>query len=331
MVEANSYKTKFPESLRNTHDLQLGAVFLRYLGYENLPSLITIYELEQPSILAFNEINKMIVELGSNEVREYTVKGIFALGISRFETMLADLMKKILQFYPQKISAIKSKEAKGISVSQEVLNKGSLIESIIESEINKLAYADVETLINNFCNIVSIELPSAMEKIDTIVEIKETRNLLLHNNLLVNEFYLQKTKSIKRGKKIGERLLIDVDYAIQSLQLLSNILENVIIEVRKKYGKFTLLALLNNLWKYTFKNTIIKIEDFCTLNEDEDIIDGPFTIPGFLSSSEKTYMEFWKSQRNGSSITNLSMVHLGSGRKLAFLVDVFGELRLTHW
>lgn len=331
MVEANIYKTKFPDSLRNAHDLQLGAVFLRYLGYENLPSLITIYELEQPSILAFNEINKMIVELGSNEVREYTVKGIFALGISRFETMLADLMKKILQFYPQKISAIKSKEAKGISVSQEVVNKGSLIESIIESEINKLAYADVETLLNNFCNIVSIELPSAMEKIDTIVEIKETRNLLLHNNLLVNEYYLRKIKSIKRGNKIGERLLIDVDYAVQSLQLLSNILENVIIEVRKKYGKFTLLALLNNLWRYTFKNTIIRIEDFCTLNEDEDIIDGPFTIPGFLSSSEKTYMEFWKSQRNGSSITNLSMVHLGSGRKLAFLVDVFGELRLTHW
>jgi len=326
-----AYKTKFPDSLRNAHDLQLGGVFLRYLGHENLPSLITIYELEQPSILAFNEINKMIVELGSNEVREYTVKGIFALGISRFETMLADLMKKILQFYPQKISAIKSKEAKGISVSQEVVNKGSLIESIIESEINKLAYADVETLLNNFCNLVSIELPSALEKIDTIVEIKETRNLLLHNNLVVNEFYLQKIKSVKRGNKIGERLLIDVDYTVQSLQLLSNILENIIIEVRKKYGKFTLLALLNNLWRYTFKNTIIRIEDFCTLNEEQDIIDGPFTIPGFLSSSEKTYMEFWKSQRNGSSITNLSMVHLGSGRKLAFLVDVFGELRLTHW
>jgi len=326
-----AYKTKFPDSLRNAHDLQLGAVFLRYLGHENLPSLITIYELEQPSILAFNEINKMIVELDNNEVSEYTIKGIFALGISRFETMLSDLMKKILQFYPQKISAIKSKEAKGISVSQEVVNKGSLIESIIESEINKLAYADVETLLNNFCNILSIELPSAMEKIDTIVEIKETRNLLLHNNLVVNEFYLQKTKSVKRGNQNGGRLLIDIDYAVQSLQLLSSIIENVIIEVRKKYGKFTLLMLLNNLWRYTFKNTIIRIEDFCTLNEEQDIIDGPFTIPGFLSSSEKTYMEFWKSQRNGSSITNLSMVHLGSGRKLAFLVDVFGELRLTHW
>ena len=42
-------------------------------------------------------------------------------------------------------------------------------------------------------------------------------------------------------------------------------------------------------------------------------------------------MEFWQAQRTGKPIDSLSLVHLNSGTKLAFLVDVFGELRLMHW
>lgn len=89
--------------------------------------------------------------------------------------------------------------------------------------------------------------------------------------------------------------------------------------------------MLQGLWDYTFKNEMIRFEDFAFLNHEKDIFEGPFNEPGFLSSSEKTYMEFWRAQRSISPLSRPSMVHLDSGIKLAFLVDVFGALRLTHW
>lgn len=337
METSKAYITQFPDSLRNARDLQLGPISLRYLGYENLPSLLTIYELEKPAILAYTEINKIIRELEKPDVSEYAIKGIFSLAIAHFETMLADQMKKLLQFYPQKVTSLKrkigetSKDGREITISQAVINKGTILESIIENEINKLSYSDIGTQIDCFCNTLSVKLEYIYEQLDNLLEIKETRNLLLHNNLFVNEFYLHKTKSVKRADEIGTRIPIDKDYAITSLTLISTIVESIIVEVRGKYGKCTLLHLLKDLWGYTFSNKIIRMEDFCIVNHEADIFDGPFTIPTFLSSSEKTYMEFWQAQRSNKSLSTLSMVHLSSGRKLAFLVEVFGELRLTHW
>jgi len=154
MEVSNRYVTKFPDCLRNSRgDLQLGPVYLRYLGYENIPSLLTIYELEKPSVLAHTEISKMIHELDKQDQNEYAVKGIFSLAIAHFETMLADLIKKAIQFYPQKLSALRNREGKTINVHQDIFNKGNLLEGIIETEINRLSYADIATQLKSFSNV----------------------------------------------------------------------------------------------------------------------------------------------------------------------------------
>ncbi len=72
------------------------------MGYDNLPSLLTIYELERPAILAYNEIKTILAEVDYNERSDYSIKGLFSLAIAHFETMLSDLMKKQLQIFPSK-------------------------------------------------------------------------------------------------------------------------------------------------------------------------------------------------------------------------------------
>lgn len=333
-------KTKFPDSLRNSRDLQLGPIYLKHLGHEDIPTLLTIYELEQPAILAYNEIKKILEEVKHQQISDYSIKGLFSLAVAHLETMLSDLMKKQLQFFPQKIGAYKAeiseteeskKGVKEIFVSKEAIYRGSIVENIIEGEIHKLSYKDIGSQISTFRKIMSLNLEFAIANLDTLIEIKETRNLLLHNNLYVNDFYLNKTKSVKRGFFRGEIISIDKTYASASLNLILEIVLNIINELRVTFGKYTLLSMLQRLWRYTFKNEMIKMEDFASINIRDDIYDGPFKLPSFLSSSEKTYMEFWQAQRTNKPMSSLSMVHLGSGNKLSFLVDVFGELRLTHW
>lgn len=187
--------TKYPPCLCNNKDLQLGKVYSRHLYIENLPSLLTIYELEKPATQALNEINNIIKELNKDENSVYAIRGMFSLGIAHFETMLSDLIIKQLQFFPQKISSLKKqtsefkKETKEIFISQASINKGIIVEDIIQIEVNKLAYENIEILLDSFSNVLSIELTKAKTYIDELIEIKETRNLLIHNNLLVNEIY----------------------------------------------------------------------------------------------------------------------------------------------
>jgi hypothetical protein len=330
-------KTKYPICLKNNKDLQLGPIYLKYLGYDNLPILLTIYELERPAILAYNELKYILAEVSHNVLSGYGIKGLFSLALAHFETMLSDLMKKQLQFFPQKIGTYKqdvgenNKNNKEIVISQSVINRGSIIETIIENEVQKLSYKDVSSLISAFRRIMSLQLDHLTNNLDQIVEIKETRNLLLHNNLYVNEFYLTKTKSVKRSTERGVPIPIDKTYAITSITLILEIVYNIVNELRMTFGKYTLLNMLGGLWGFTFRNKAIRMEDFSNINIKEDIFDGPFNFPSFLSSSEKMYMEFWQAQRTDSPLSSLSLAHLDSGTKLAFLVDVFGELRLTHY
>lgn len=338
MNETKKYITQYPPCLRNCkEDLQLGPIYLRYLGQPNVPTLHTIFELEKPAILSFVAIGNIFKELTTIDESEYGIKGRFILAVSQFETMLSDLIKKHLQFFPQKLTSYKKSkgsnysENKEIVITQETLNKGSIIENVIENEIYKIGYKDIISQIEALENIISITLDQALLNFDDLIEVKETRNLLLHNNLRVNELYLNKTRSIKRSYELGDKIVIDKAYALKSLSLLLKISEEIILQLREKYCKFNLLHLLNRLWRFTFSNPIIKLEDFAIINAEDDIYDGPFKIPGFLASSELTYMEFWQAQRTSTPLNRPSMVHLHSGSKLSFLVEVFGELRLTHW
>ena len=138
-------KTRYPDCLRNVNDLQLGNIYLRYLGYDNLPQLLTIYEIERPAILAYNEIKKILAEIRFQQLSEYSIKGLFSLAIAHFETMLSDLMKRQLQFFPQKLGTMKLEDRDGnkanreFAISQNIINNGSIIETIINNEIQKLS------------------------------------------------------------------------------------------------------------------------------------------------------------------------------------------------
>ncbi|WP_394771836.1 hypothetical protein [Mucilaginibacter sp.] len=58
-------KTNYPDCLYNSHkDLNLGSVQLRYLDLQT-PSLITIFELERPAILAHSQLAEIQASLGN--------------------------------------------------------------------------------------------------------------------------------------------------------------------------------------------------------------------------------------------------------------------------
>src|SRR5665213_111774 len=121
-------KTNYPDCLYNSHkDLNLGSVHLRYLDLQT-PSLITIFELERPAVLAYSQLAEIQASLGNAGNDDFVFKGLFVLGIAQFESMLNDLMINMLCFYPQKLTLLKhtpvDERSPGIGVGQEQLLNG---------------------------------------------------------------------------------------------------------------------------------------------------------------------------------------------------------------
>jgi hypothetical protein len=333
----NELPSNYPKCLYNSWDtLELGVVQLRYLDL-HIPSLITIYELERPAILAQQQLKNITQSLDESNGDDYVLKGLFTLAISQFETMLNDLLINILQFYPEKLQMIKQpaqdERSQQLGVGQEQMLNGDMIRQVIESAVNRLAYSNLDNFLEKFVKVFAIDgaVLGLKQHTDLLIEYKETRNLLLHNNLKVNEIYLKKTRGVKRANIPGCKLPVDREYVQGALKLISELVDNIIIQIRTKYGKFTVLPLLKKIFDFNFTSPIIRFENFCHLNEATDIYDGPFNFPNGRSSSENIYLEFWRAQRMGTPVENYSLVRLSGGRKLAFLTEVFGEFRFPHW
>lgn len=334
----NKPKYKYPNALSNCEDLNLGKVYTRFRHIPNLPELTTIYEIERPLIIALDSLKSIINEIDTeSELSNNSIRGLFVLGVSHFEVLLSDLLKRIVLLHPDSLSVLYSRNDRMEKLKYEVsidnLNRGDITSTVIENKIDKLCFDNIDTIIKKLTEVLKYD---SKIDVDRIIEIKETRNLLLHNNLVVNDFYLNKTRSLKRAETKGQQLSLDRIYVKESIEFIYTCILNIKNSVHQKYSTFTILDLMKRLWSFTFSGSgsYIHIENFWTLNYDEDIIDGPVKPPSSsFSSSELFFYEVWKSQRTGSNISRFAMCHLDSRNvnKLAFLVEVFGEFRFPYW
>ncbi len=327
----------YHECLSNTQDLNLRDIQVKFQRYNDIPSLLTIYELIFPINTALARIKRSIDELKNDNLRENAIMGLFVLGYSSFEILLGDLLNRILYFYPCKItqSDCNKQNKKGLDyhVSKEILLSGEALKNAIDNKIETIRYKDLETILSVLQNYLRISVVIDSHYYDHLIEVKETRNLLLHNALIVNNLYLTKAEKCKRADKVGEMLTIDKIYSLQSLNLIYRVIEELNNQILMKYEKYTMLNLLDRLWKYTFKPHI-KMKDYFSLNQENDIYDGPLK-EGFipLSSSEELLLDIWVAQRFGRGIRKFSLCLIDDRNidKISFLTNVFGELRFTRW
>ena len=147
--------------------------------------------------------------------------------VSIYEGFLFDIMKEIYIEYPQKLS---SKKQIPISQVLEAVNKEELIYITIAKELNEVKYESLSNWHSKLTNLFSIE-PINVELTDKMIEIKSTRDLLVHNNGIINDIYISKTKENARDE-IGNPISCDGDYFRDSwivvIKLMTEIKEAII-------------------------------------------------------------------------------------------------------
>lgn len=100
----------YPDCLSNCKDLNLGKIYTRFRYIPNLPVLTTIYEIERPLIIALDSLESIITEVDTG-LSNNTLKGLFVLGVSHFEVLLSDLLKRIVLLHPDSLGVLNEKNA----------------------------------------------------------------------------------------------------------------------------------------------------------------------------------------------------------------------------
>lgn len=138
---------------------------------------------------------------------------IFALVIAKFESYMSQSLRIILKSEPRKllINVKDLKRKKTIDISEVVLNESreEIVDDLIEAEIINVFYASPRKQKEYFKKVLGVTINEELWSI--WFEYKATRDIIVHNNGIINDLYVSKSGTLSRGI-IGERISVNQDY-----------------------------------------------------------------------------------------------------------------------
>lgn len=308
------------------------------------PRLLTLKELLAPVKRAHDkvdEITRAQVDIAQfaqttadKKLSGIANEGIFILLVSTFEVMLSDTLEYYLKEFPEKMefkdSPFTTEQVVGATFAKELWEIKA--QSLVQSKM----YQDVTAVLKYFLTTLSInDCPFDQPQIDKLTELKQSRNLLLHADLVVNALYLEKAGPAARGKHRGQRLSIDNTYMGDCLVTLKYFLVEIERRLVAKYAPYTQLAALEKLWNYMVANPkMTPFAEFWEIDVPEDVIrprNNPVAEQR-MGSSERLFLALWRDSLNGIPLSladgHLSMLCLDRRSVAKVAVFLFAAKRM---
>jgi len=151
--------------------------------------------------------------------------------VAIFDAFLTDIFTSVLVNKPE---ALKSKRQLTYDRILELMSGGDLITFMAHREINELSYKSMEDQAEYYKSKFNINLSDSGVGVSVLTEIRAERNLLVHNNGVVNEIYLETVDS--SSLHLGETLNIQYEYWKESRQHLDTVANFVYKSVVDKFA-----------------------------------------------------------------------------------------------
>jgi len=257
----------------------------------NKPILLTKKKLVKPIEQALERIEAIRQKKTAN-VDSIILEGLFTLAVASFEHSLNDTLRELLTSIPEKL------DIKTEPITKDELLYGEPLKHAIENKVTAIGYKSLSEILKYFYKTTDISENAVSEdNLNKLLEIKATRNLLMHNNLTINNIYKETAGPNKRSSQSQNRLSIDQDYLFDSLTTIRQVLENIKDELTVKYSTFTKIKATKNLFQYIFgPNSVMSFEDEFYLMENIDEVGGikqDSTRIEWLSTSERFFYNLW--------------------------------------
>jgi len=231
------------------------------------------------------------------------------------EVMVSDVLRYYLINFPQKLSTTFKFEK-----DEFFENHFGLLERGIDKYIYALSYESFESYFKKLLKHLSIEWNDFQDSFGKdLQEIKDDRNLLLHNGKAVHESRSGQSK-------------INYDYVVGSIDKIINFEEELKKRINEKYKEYTKINANKKLWQFMFKSPVMAYDDYWRYDEIKDRIYAlkKSKYEDGLSGSETILLGLWRNHFNygdGSRMKNFNMKHLvGATREKAlFFLSIAGE------
>ena len=152
--------------------------------------------------------------------------------VSRTEAFIQDCLAKDMIAYPDKLSIFTGKEGVPLDLFLLYQDRSEVIRRLVAARCEGLMYEKPKDYISKFEKALSFELnPDIVER---FLELKASRDIIIHNGGTINRSYIEKSGGKKRGK-IGDILPIDKDYMSSAMVTLKGFSQDIRDKAKEKY------------------------------------------------------------------------------------------------
>lgn len=159
--------------------------------------------------------------------------------VARVEDYITDVLLAVLTAFPKKILiSIKGNEASKNVDLKMIIEKNdidALIYDQAKMRINEALYSSPRQYADYFTKVCGFDLGSHLQ---SYIEMKATRDMLVHNDGVVNAIYLEKAGALARSKN-GEIVPINAEYFESSVRNMKNMSSTIYRGLLNKYGDST--------------------------------------------------------------------------------------------
>ena len=297
------------------------------------PRLLVLERLLQPSGQAQRTLNGIEDKLPNTPSGSIELKGLFVFLVSALETMLSDTYVYFLQAFPEAF------DFKDIRFGKDEIVGSTLAIDLIERQIERnaiaLAYSSLPELLNTFIKALGIAEPSLDEDIvDRLVEVKETRNMLLHNSLIASRQYVVRAGRFRRTKSEGAELPLTKEYIGSACKNVGDLIGELRKRMDEKYKTYTRIAAFRRLWDYLFSSPIMQFDDYWTIDSEKDEFSSLKVSPWeeSLSSSEQAFLAIWRMHFNGwnkpQNIASMYGLDTENQKKMLWFLAILRDFNL---
>ncbi len=160
-------------------------------------------------------------DLARKYVTGHLASATFQHFVSLFEDFVFGFLRAWLTEYPE---SLKRKQLQFETVL-ELADRAAIVQTVVQEKLVGIAYKPVEKWFKYLNGIVQLGCPTA-DQIEQLVEIKASRDILVHNGGIVNSVYVEKAKGRARFK-VGEALEVPDRYHRESWQLIRQIVTDI--------------------------------------------------------------------------------------------------------
>jgi hypothetical protein len=177
-----------------------------------------------------------IEDIFTNAINYEFYFSIFVYIVAQSEAFLFDLIECLLSNDHRRLKL----RINGINLPTKIdvdeiidsQNISIIIEQLISNYLSSIFYASPKCQLEYLNKITGIEIPEDI--FWQWIEIKATRDIIVHNQGIVNSVYIEKTGSYARQEK-DSRIVIDEIYYDNSLGIIKSLIGKISSALQRKY------------------------------------------------------------------------------------------------